>query len=94
MKKYRAIQRDNQNKVKEHFIIYRVAKKGKEYYFCFCHLDHVGFMSERATELNRLIENAIVDNPQVKYFKYTGSHFEPDTNRLWAKLPWQEIKND
>ena len=94
MKKYRAIQRDDQIKAKAHYIIYRVVKKGKEYNFCFTLLEHAAFMNLRKSELSGLIEDAIIENPQVKYLKYTGSHFEPDTNRLWAKLIWEEIKND
>lgn len=92
MKKYQVIQCDDQNKVKEHLIIYRVVKKGREYNFCFRLLDHAGFMNMRGGELNELINDAIKEEPQEQYFEYTGSHFEPGSNPFWLKLPWDKMK--
>lgn len=92
MKLYQAIQYGDQNKLKEHFFIYKVVKKGKEYNFCFRLLEHAAFMNTRATDLTKLIEDAIVQYPQEEYFEYTGSHFEPAIDRSWINLPWEEIR--
>ena len=93
MKKYQAIKYGDGNKIKEHYIIYRIVKKGKKYDFCFTLLEHVAFINSRKSGLNGLIEDAIAREPQTQYFEYTGSHFEPVSNPSWRKLPWEKINS-
>lgn len=94
MKLYQTIQYDDQNRLKKHLFIYTVVKKGKEYNFCFRLLEHAVFMNTKATDLTKLVKDAIFQDSQEEYFEYTEGHFEPSDNRLWVNLNWEKEKDN
>lgn len=80
---------DDRNKIEESLFKYEFIVGGEKLYFYFKLMEHAAFMRTRASGLEELVSDAIDREPREQHFEYTGSRFEPLTNRSWINLNWK-----